>query len=115
MTEDRRKWHFNIGGPRGWTAACGIESSSFVSKWDEVDCQRCLNSEHAKAARLLKGLTEAQRSDLSRCEGDRWWSADGRVTRAMERKGLIERSSGSFSDFTPLGIKVRDALRERNS
>ena len=39
------KIHFNVGGQRGWTTACGIESSSFVEKldeWDEVDCKRCL-------------------------------------------------------------------------
>jgi hypothetical protein len=63
--------------------------------------------------KALAGLTEAQRSDLSRSEG-RWWSADGRTTRAMVTKGLVKKMCGSFADFTPLGIKVRDALRERN-
>lgn len=41
------KVHLNVGGPRGWTTACGIESSSFVDQHlveehDEVDCRRCL-------------------------------------------------------------------------
>lgn len=44
---DEPKTHLNVGGPRGWTTACGIESSSFVDKHpaDEhyaVDCKRCL-------------------------------------------------------------------------
>jgi hypothetical protein len=47
MTEREPKLHLNVGGPRGWTTACGIESSSFVDqhKTDEhedIDCRRCL-------------------------------------------------------------------------
>lgn len=41
------KLHINVGGPRGWTTACGISSANFVDKMDEledVDCERCLNS-----------------------------------------------------------------------
>lgn len=41
------KLHWNIGGPRGWTTACGIESASFVEHDDEregVTCKRCLRA-----------------------------------------------------------------------
>jgi hypothetical protein len=54
MAEERT--HFNVGGPRGWTAACGIESSSFVGKpedWDDVDCRRCM-----KKRPTVEGLIE---------------------------------------------------------
>lgn len=46
MSEQELKVHLNIGGPRGWTTACGIESSSFIDQakaedhW-QVDCKRC--------------------------------------------------------------------------
>lgn len=49
MTEPQTKCHLNVGGPRGWTTACGIESSDFVDqhKVDDhfmVDCKRCLKA-----------------------------------------------------------------------
>jgi hypothetical protein len=49
MQEPEPKVHLNVGGPRGWTTACGIESSSFVDKDKKedhfmVDCKRCLKS-----------------------------------------------------------------------
>ena len=43
MSEPRT--HFNIGGARGWTTACGMESHSFVdmnAEWAQVDCAKCL-------------------------------------------------------------------------
>lgn len=41
------KIHLNVGGPRGWTTACGIESASFVDQHltdehDQINCERCL-------------------------------------------------------------------------
>src|SRR5690348_16556745 len=50
------KTHFNVGGPRGWTTACGIESRSFVDKpteWNEVDCCRCLERRRALQAEVM--------------------------------------------------------------
>jgi hypothetical protein len=46
------KTHLNVGGPRGWTTACGIESHSFVTERDadEVDCSRCRKVMERKAA-----------------------------------------------------------------
>lgn len=45
MMVDDPKTHLNVGGSRGWTTACGIESSSFVDQNngqdDEVDCKKC--------------------------------------------------------------------------
>jgi hypothetical protein len=46
---DNRKTHLNVGGPRGWTTACGIESSSFVDlhkpeEHVDIDCKRCLRA-----------------------------------------------------------------------
>lgn len=47
MADEDGPYHLNIGGPRGWTTACGIESASFVSDNDleGVDCGRCLNTQ----------------------------------------------------------------------
>lgn len=54
MTDRQMKVHLNVGGPRGWTTACGIESASFVDQHlvedhDEVDCRRCLQALRALA------------------------------------------------------------------
>lgn len=59
IDDDNRKWHLNVGGPRGWTTACGIESSSFIDahKHDEhfmIDCKRCLAA--MKPAQLRPGM-----------------------------------------------------------
>jgi hypothetical protein len=53
----KEKTHLNIGGPRGWTTACGIESSSFIDQhkiadYDEVDCKRCLKAMEAATVML---------------------------------------------------------------
>jgi hypothetical protein len=39
--------HWNAGGPKGWTTACGIESANFVEHRqdrNQVTCQRCVRS-----------------------------------------------------------------------
>lgn len=60
MTEP--KLHFNVGGPRGWTTACGIESASFDEKWDDVDCKRCLRSR--PAAPVIPTLDEVLNAEI---------------------------------------------------
>lgn len=51
--ERELRWHLNVGGPRGWTTACGIESASFVrdDEVEEVDCRRCQQTPAYKEAR----------------------------------------------------------------
>src|SRR4051812_25130264 len=61
-------------------------------------------------SRIAKRLTVQQRRDLVASNERIWWSADGRVSNAMHRKGLIEAPAWSGSALlTPLGQKVREA------
>ena len=59
-------------------------------------------------ARIAERLTAQQRRDLLASDDRVWWSADGRVSNAMHRKGLIEAPTWSgCALFTPLGKSVR--------
>ena len=49
MADKDKAVHLNVGGLRGWTTACGIESSSFVDQHlvdehEDVTCKRCLKA-----------------------------------------------------------------------
>jgi hypothetical protein len=59
-------------------------------------------------SRIEEKLTAQQRRDLIASNERIWWSADGRVSNAMHRKGLIEAPTWSGSALlTPLGREVR--------
>lgn len=86
--EREPKLHFNVGGPRGWTTACGIESSSFTDKpseWDEVDCQRCLKKRPDEYADFRASVIHGLRSQ-GWSKGDAEAEAADRIDRLRQKE-----------------------------
>jgi hypothetical protein len=73
------------------------------------------DTEAARVADIAAKLTEAQRKDILDSSEDFFWSADGRTTRGLLRKGLVEHQYCMRARWSPLGLRVRQYLREQTN
>jgi hypothetical protein len=110
MSETEPKLHLNVGGPRGWTTACGIESASFVDEHEseDVDCKRCLKAMEKRPVAVDHGEAMTLEEAKAHCKagGSAYplWFGKGwcMVWHTFPQKSQGETRDGDFFDRNPV-------------